>query len=169
MNPSTSLRRQTAKAKLSTSRKATTPQLTHVKRSRSLASDYVPLDANNPLVARGAVYRVNRLSAGDMLSTEEAAALAGTSRMTINQWIKAGRCIALTQLKRGYRLPRWQFDPAVWEHLPEIVSGLATHDGWSLLTFLESPHPALDGLSPRAALEQGASTRVLNLAMAEAH
>jgi excisionase family DNA binding protein len=169
MNPSTSLRRSTEKTKLPTSRKAAGTQLTHVKRSRSLASDYVPFDANNPLAVRGAEYRMNRLSAGDMLSTEEAAALAGTSRMTINHWIKAGRCVALTQLKRGYRLPRWQFDPSIWEHLPEIASGLATNDGWSLLTFLESPHPALDGLSPRAALEQGASTRVLNLAIAEGH
>jgi excisionase family DNA binding protein len=169
MTSTTSLRRTTARPKPSPARKRASPPLTHVKRSRSLDTDYVPLDAANPLVAHGAEYRMKRLSAGDMLSTEEAAALAGTSRMTINQWIKSGRCVALTQLKRGYRLPRWQFDQPIWKHLPEIVARLDTHDGWSLLTFLESPHPSLDGVSPRIALEQGASTRVLNLAMAEGH
>ena len=47
---------------------------------------------------------------------------------------------------------------------------LGSTDGWQLLAFLESPHPALDGQSPRTALEQGTpAQRVIDLATAEGH
>lgn len=62
------------------------------------------------------------------------------------------------------RLPRWQFDPAVWEALPELARALGTKDGWALLTFLESPLGGLNGLTPRQALEQGLLDQVIELA-----
>ena len=64
------------------------------------------------LLANSVIYRAQRLAADDMTSTDEAARLIGTTRVTINNWIKSGRYIALTQLRRGYCLPKWQFDPA---------------------------------------------------------
>jgi len=43
-------------------------------------------------------------------------------------------------------------------------------DGWQVLTFLETPASALDGQTPRAALEQGVPAKhILALATAEAH
>ncbi len=105
-----------------------------------------------------------------MITTDEAAELAGTSRVTINAWIKSGRCIGLTNLRRGFKLPRWQFEPAIWPALQPMAKGLGSSDGWQLLAFLESPATALDGQTPRAALEQGAPLeRILALATAEAH
>ena len=105
-----------------------------------------------------------------MISTDEAAALAGTTRVTVNAWIKAGRCIGLAHLRRGFKLPRWQFEPAIWPVLQPLAKALGTNDGWQLLSFLESPATALDGQTPRAALEQGtAPGRILALATAEAH
>ncbi len=105
-----------------------------------------------------------------MITTDEAAELAGTSRVTINAWIKSGRCIGLAHLRRGFKLPRWQFEPTIWPVLQPLAKQLGTTDGWQLLAFLESPATALDGQTPRAALEQGvALTRILGLATAEAY
>lgn len=93
--------------------------------------------------------------------------LAGTTRTTINAWIAEGRAIGIKQTRRGFRLPRWQFEPAFWDAIPQISSALGTQDGWTILSFLESPLGGLDGLAPRQALEQGMLVRVLELAGAE--
>jgi hypothetical protein len=51
-----------------------------------------------------------------------------------------------------------------------MAKSLGTSDGWQLLAFMESPATALDGQTPRAALEQGAPLeRILGLATAEVH
>lgn len=47
-------------------------------------------------------------------STLDAAELAGTCRVMISAWIKSGRCIGVTKLRSGFKLPRWQFEPAIW-------------------------------------------------------
>lgn len=119
------------------------------------------------LMANSLAARHARLNAGDMLSTDEAAALVGTSRVTVNAWIKKGRAIGLSQTTRGFKLPRWQFEPAMWSALPEIVAAFGCKEGWAVLAFLETPAGGLDGLTPRMALEQGQVDRVLKLAAAE--
>ena len=76
----------------------------------------------------------------------------------------------MAHLRRGFKLPRWQFEPAVWPVLLPLAKALGTSDGWQLLAFLESPATALDGQTPRAALEQGTPLeRIVALATAEAH
>lgn len=119
------------------------------------------------LMANSLAARHARLNAGDMLSTDEAAALVGTSRVTVNAWIKKGRAIGLSQTTRGFKLPRWQFEPAMWSALPEIVAAFGCKEGWAVLAFLETPAGGLDGLTPRMALEQGQVDRVLKLAAVE--
>lgn len=115
-------------------------------------------------LASGAEYRRQRLAEADIISTDEAAALLGTSRVTVNAWIGKGRCIGLTQTKRGFKVPRWQFEPAVWPHISEISAALGLTEGWALLNFLETPHGGLEGLTPLQALERGQAPRVLELA-----
>ena len=140
--------------------------------SRNEAPDkqYAPASQTEALLRSGAQYRRSRLDAADMITTDQVAELAGTSRVTINAWIKVGRCIGVTHLRRGFKLPRWQFEPEIWPLLQPIALCLGTSDGWQMLSFLESPSPALGGQTPRAALEQGVSPeRVLALATAEAH
>lgn len=119
------------------------------------------------LLSAGLAWRQARLDQPDMLSSEEAAALIRTNRETVNQWIRTGRCIGLERSVRGWRLPRWQFEPAIHKHLPAIAAALGTTEGWALLLFLETPHDALDGRTPRVALEQGEAERVLDLAGVE--
>lgn len=139
-------------------------------RHEATASPYASAAQTAALLRSGVQYRRDRMEAADMITTDEAAELAGTSRVTINAWIKSGRCIGLTNLRRGFKLPRWQFEPAIWPALQPMAKGLGSSDGWQLLAFLESPATALDGQTPRAALEQGAPLeRILALATAEAH
>ena len=133
-------------------------------------SPYANATQTQALLRSGAQYRRERMDAADMISTDEAAELAGTTRVTVNAWIKAGRCIGVAHLRRGFKLPRWQFEPAIWPVLQPLAKALGSSDGWQLLSFLESPATALDGQTPRAALEQGtAPGRILALATAEAH
>ena len=105
-----------------------------------------------------------------MITTDAAAKLAGTSGVTVNRWIKAGRCIGVADPRSGFKLPSWQFEPFIWPMLQPLGECLGTTDGWQLLSFLETPLMALDGLTPRMALEQGVPVdRILTLATAEAH
>jgi hypothetical protein len=76
----------------------------------------------------------------------------------------------VTHLRRGFKLPKWQFEPTLWTAIAPISEQLGSTDGWRVLGFLESPRQALNGLTPRAAIEQGiALDEVLALASAEAH
>ena len=107
---------------------------------------------------------------GTLSGAYNAALLAGASRVTINAWIKSRRCIGVSHLRRGFKLPRWQFEPNLWPILQPLASALGASDGWQVLTFLETPASALDGQTPRAALEQGVPAKhILALATAEAH
>lgn len=148
------------------------PFTTQTAQPRHEANDspYASTTQSAVLLRSGVQYRRDRMEAADMITTDEAAELAATSRVTINAWIKSGRCIGVSNLRRGFKLPRWQFEPAVWPVLQPLTKSLGTRDGWQLLGFLESPATALDGQTPRAALEQGTPLeRILRLATAEAH
>ena len=126
--------------------------------------DYVPAAEVRALLAGSLAARQQRLAAADMICTDEAAQLVATTRVTINAWIAKGRAVGLTQTKRGFRMPRWQFEPSMWEALPKLSAALGTTEGWAMLSFLESSHGALDGRSPRQAIEQGQTDRVIEIA-----
>nr|WP_180317718.1 hypothetical protein [Delftia acidovorans] len=130
-------------------------------------SPYVSAAQTKALMAGSLAVRMARLEANDMLSTDMAADLVGTTRVTINAWIAKGRAIGLTQTRRGFKLPSWQFEPALWEAIPQLSKALGTHEGWALLTFLETPLGALGGGTPRQAIEQGNLARVVELAGVE--
>jgi len=140
-------------------------------RSRTTAVDPYASEAQSAALLRsGAEYRRDRMNASDMITTDEAAELAGTSRVTINAWLKAGRCIGVANFRRGFKLPKWQFEPTTFPLIHPIAQALGTTDGWVLLAFLESPQPALDGQTARTALERGTpGERILELATAEGH
>jgi excisionase family DNA binding protein len=148
------------------------PFATNAETSKPVAADgpFATAAQTAALLRSGAQYRRDRMDAADMITTDEAAELAGASRVTVNAWIKSGRCIGVANLRRGFKLPRWQFEPAIWPALQPLAKNLGTSDGWQLLAFLESPATALAGQTPRAALEQGTKLdSILALATAEAH
>jgi len=133
------------------------------------SNDFVSLAETKALMAGSLSVRQQRLEAGDMVSTDEAAQMTGTSRVTMNAWIANGRAIGLTRTKRGFRLPKWQFDAPMWDVLPKLTKALGTTEGWALLTFLETPHPGLNGATPREAIERGMQDRAVALAGAESN
>ena len=83
-------------------------------------SPYLSATETSALLHASLDSRLRRLEQADMMSTDAAAALLGTSRVTINAWIGKGRCIGLTQTKRGFKVQWWQFEPAVWAHVAPI-------------------------------------------------
>jgi hypothetical protein len=99
-----------------------------------------------------------------MLTTGEAAHLAGTTPATVTAWIAEGRAIGLKEATGDYRMPRWQFESPIKDMLPVLSTALGTADGWALLSFLETPLGGLDGATPREAIERGAGARVIDLA-----
>jgi excisionase family DNA binding protein len=154
--------------------KTNTSELTTSR--RALEAQGFRAETNSPYVSSAetkAIFmaslsgRKSRLEAGDMLTTEEAAELVGTTRVTINAWIAKGRAIGLTQTRRGFRLPKWQFEPQIWEVIPHLSKALDTVEGWALLTFLETPLGSLQGQTPKQVIEQGKAPHVLALAAAE--
>lgn len=151
---------KTAAHTISTESRATTA----AQRPRAKPSDYLSPAETRVLLSNSLANRQLRLGAQDMVSTDEAAQLADASRVTVNAWIAKGRAIGLTQTKRGFRMPRWQFEPRMWDALPRLSAALGTKEGWALLAFLESPHGGLGGVSPRQAIEQGQVDKVVALA-----
>lgn len=134
------------------------------------ADPYATAAQSVAVLRSGLEFRKNRIAAADMLTTEEAAELTGVSRVTINAWIKQNRCIGIANLRRGFKLPKWQFEPQIFELIQPLFEALDTTDSWSVLAFLENSQDALDRRTPLVALEQGESTeRILQLAMAEGH
>lgn len=139
-------------------------------RTTAKADPYATAAQSAAVLRSGAEFRKNRIAAADMLTTDDAAELAGVSRVTINAWIKQGRCIGISNLRRGFKLPKWQFEPQVFELIQPLFEALGTTDSWSLLAFLENSQEALDRRTPLVALEQGESAeRILQLARAEGH
>jgi len=105
-----------------------------------------------------------------MVTIDEAAALSGRSRLEVISYIKSGRCIGVRNLRHGFKVPKWQFEPFALPAIQAISHALGTTDGWKMLSFLETPHEALQGLTPRIAMEQGVTcARIVDLATAEGH
>lgn len=139
---------------------------THSRRHPAPRSqaDYVPVSKVRVLLANSLASREQRLGAADMISSDEAAQLVQTTRVAIHAWIAKGRAIGLMQTKRRFRMPRWQFEPSMWTALPRVSAALGTAEGWALLSFLESPHGALNGITPRQAIERGQTDVVITIA-----
>jgi hypothetical protein len=122
------------------------------------------------LLREGKKYRDERLEAADMLTVAEAASLLNVDALTIVTWISGARCIGLAGPDETLRIPRWQFELSVWSAIQLIGRALGTQEPWPILAFLETPTPALEGLTPRVALERGtAIERVLAAAIDNAH
>ena len=99
-----------------------------------------------------------------MVSLKEAALLVGEPMSTVMRWVAAARCIGIPVQGQHMRLPRWQFDDDFLLWIGPIAAELRATSGWTLLSFLETPHGALCGRTPRQAVEQGDVELVMALA-----
>lgn len=131
---------------------------------------YATVAETAALLREGQKYRRERLRAADMITVTEAALLLNGDASMIATWISGGRCIGLAGPDGTLRIPRWQFEPSVWSAIQLIGRALGTQEPWLILVFLETPAPALEGLTPRVALERGAAIeRVLAAAIDDSH
>lgn len=99
----------------------------------------------------------------EMLSSDEMAHRLGVTRDTVNRRREAGRLLALSGAKRGFRYPAWQLD----RH-GKPVAGLervliAAGDAWSAYRWLTTTHPELDNRSGLDALRKGQESDLLAL------
>ncbi|MBV9279246.1 MAG: hypothetical protein JOZ41_04120 [Chloroflexi bacterium] len=100
------------------------------------------------------------------LTTSQVAQLLGTSRQTPHDRVKSDSLLAI-QDRGALRFPAWQFDPegpnGVVAGLPDVLRSLRVPP-LSRVSWLVSPNPVLDGMTPLRALQRGEIERVVQVA-----
>lgn len=133
------------------------------------SADEEPTDGQLENLA-GRAWIAERTAAADMVDAKVAAGLAGVSRAVLDSWAdrSSPKVIFFDHRTAGRTFPRWQFDPTIWP-VVQRLAGALQGNSWAMLNWLETPLGALDGRTPRAALEQGELTdRVLDMARRDA-
>jgi hypothetical protein len=97
------------------------------------------------------------LKSKDMLNLVDAAAVAGVAARTLSNWRNEGKVLALVApgAEKGFRFPRWQFEPTVKAAIPEIIDAFGIDRQWQAHDFLTHPEPLLGGLRPLKELQSG--------------
>lgn len=132
----------------------------------SLASESA---AEDPLAAakfRG-LERKRQLveAAGGALSAQGVAELLGITRQAVDKRRAQNQLVALTQGKRGYIYPWFQFeDGKTLPGLEEVLLELKSSDPWMQLAFFVNSNDRLSGRTPAAALRAGDQSEVLRAA-----
>jgi hypothetical protein len=99
---------------------------------------------------------------GPLLMPSDVAARLGVSTVTVNNWRRRGRLLAIRLDAHQYRYPAFQFadTPAEGEAglvagLDELLAQLAAPDAWTALLRLATPDPFLGGHRPIDLLRSG--------------
>jgi biotin operon repressor len=127
------------------------------------------LAAEDPLVAarlRG-VKRQQSLveESGRVLRAQQVAEILGISRQAVDKRRRQSQLIGLTQGRRGYAYPAWQFENGrTIADLELVLARLRDHDPWMKLTFFINPNDRLNGASPLQTLRSGKTESVLQAA-----
>jgi hypothetical protein len=127
------------------------------------------LAAEDPIVAsklRGLELRQEMLKkSGGVLSSERVAELLNVSRQAVDKRRAANQLLALTQGRRGYSYPSFQFeDGKTLDGLEEVLNNLIALDPWMQLRFFTSPHERLGNKTPIEALRSGRAGEVVRAA-----
>ncbi len=127
------------------------------------------LAAQDPIVAaklRGFELRQQMLKKADgVLSSGKVAALLKLSRQAVDKRRAANQLLALTQGRRGYSYPSFQFeDGKTLNGLEEVLRNLTALDPWMQLRFFTSPHERLGNKTPIEALRNGRVDHVVSAA-----
>jgi len=127
------------------------------------------LAAQDPIVAsklRGFELRQEMLKKAEgVLSSGKVAELLKLSRQAVDKRRAANQLLALTQGRRGYSYPSFQFeDGRTLDGLEEVLRNLSALDPWMQLKFFTSPHERLAGKTPIEALRRGRVSDVVRTA-----
>jgi hypothetical protein len=131
----------------------------------SSAPETMQLIAEDPFVAakfRGLRRKQQMLeTAGGALTSEQTARVLGISRQAVDKRRASNQLLALTQGKRGYSYPSFQFeDGKTITGLEEILAELRELDPWMQMVFFASPNERLDDKTPLEGLEKGLVSEV---------
>lgn len=119
----------------------------------SSAPETTQLIAEDPFIAakfRGLKRKQQMLeAAGGALSSERVAEILGISRQAVDKRRASNQLLALTQGKRGYSYPSFQFDDGTTiTGLEKVLGELKDLDPWMQMVFFTAPNERLGGKTP---------------------
>jgi hypothetical protein len=126
----------------------------------SSAPETTQLVADDPFIAakfRGLKRKQQMLeAAGGALTSEQVAEVLGISRQAVDKRRAAAQLLALTQGRRGYSYPSFQFeDGKPITGLEEVLAELRDLDPWMQMVFFTSPNERLGDKTPLERLKKG--------------
>ena len=102
---------------------------------------------------------------GGTLSSEQVAEVLGISRQAVDKRRSSHQLLALTQGRRGYSYPSFQFeDGKTITGLEDVLAELKALDPWMQMVFFTSPNERLDGKTPIETLQNGLLEEVTSAA-----
>lgn len=118
------------------------------------------LAAQDPIIGaklRGFELRKEMVKkSGGVLSSARVADLLNVSRQAVDKRRAANQLLALTQGRRGYGYPSFQFEEGkTLEGLEEVLRSLSALDPWMQLRFFTSPQERLGNKTPIEGLRSG--------------
>jgi hypothetical protein len=134
--------------------------------SPELLDDLRQADPLAPAFIRG-IEAARRLinDNGGALTAAQAAAHLGITRQMVDKRRHAGKLLAISTGRHGYRYPVWQLDNSgVLPGLEDVLKVLASHDCWMQVVFFVSKNDRLGGKTPIESLKAGELKRVLDAA-----
>jgi len=129
------------------------------------ASETTQLIVEDPFIAaklRGLKRKQQMLeTAGGALTSEQVAEILGISRQAVDKRRAATQLLALTQGRRGYSYPSFQFeDGRPITGLQEVLAELKELDPWMQMVFFTSPNERLGDKTPLERLKKGLVSEV---------
>jgi hypothetical protein len=104
-------------------------------------------------------------AAGGALSAQNVADLLGITRQAVDKRRAQNQLIGLTQGRRGYIYPSFQFEDAnTLLGLADVLEELRSFDPWMQLAFFVNSNDRLSGKTPVTALRAGNQSEVLRAA-----
>ena len=127
------------------------------------------LIADDPLLAakiRGLKRKKQMLEvSGGALSSEQVADVLGISRQAVDKRRSLNQLLALTQGRRGYSYPSFQFeDGKTIGGLEDVLAQMKSLDPWMQMVFFTSPNERLGGKTPIESLQEGLVAEVTRAA-----
>ncbi len=147
---------------------ASTDQLVMLE-ALSSAPWVTELAAKDPILEaklRGLQIRREMLEkSGGTLTSEGVAKVLQVSRQAVDKRRAANQLLALTQGRRGYSYPSFQFeDGKTIVGLDQVLAKLSALDPWMQLGFFTTPHERLSGETPLNSLRKGKVEDVVRVA-----
>jgi hypothetical protein len=104
---------------------------------------------------------------GGAYTAREVGEILRISRQAVDKRRREGRLVGLTQGRRGYAYPAWQFENGrTLPRLEDALEVLQQHDPWMQMAFFLNKNTRLQGHTPLAALKQGHINAVCEAAAA---